>query len=79
MWTPQLAVALSLVLATSAAAWNNGPSGNARTDEPSECPTPSYATHDWIADHALALLPDSEKAWLLASQAPLPSGHRGAG
>jgi len=46
-------------------AWINGPSGNAPTDDPSECDNPHYATHDWIADHALALLPDEEKEWLL--------------
>lgn len=49
---------------TGASAWNNGPSGNARTDEAGECASPPYATHDWIADHALALLPAAERAWL---------------
>jgi hypothetical protein len=43
-------------------AWNNGPSG---TNLASECTSPPYATHDWIADHAVDLLPDAEKAWLL--------------
>ena len=46
-------------------AWSNGPSGNAGTDDPSECANPPYATHDWVADHALDLLPNVEKAWLL--------------
>ncbi len=49
--------------------WSNGPSGNAGTDDPSECANPPYATHDWVADHALALLPDTEKAWLLPHKA----------
>ena len=63
----RIALLIALLVFTSAPAfaWNNGPPGNARTDEVSECQTPSYATHDWIADHALALLPDSEKAWLV--------------
>jgi zinc dependent phospholipase C len=36
-----------------------------KTDTAAECDHPPYATHDWIADQALALLPDAEKAWLL--------------
>lgn len=55
-----------LLFVHPAHAWQNGPSGNAPTDEPSECANPPYATHDWIADHALALLPDEEKVWLLS-------------
>jgi len=50
-------------------AWSNGPPGNAWTDQPSECATPSYSTHDWIADHALDLLPDTEKNWLTPHRA----------
>jgi hypothetical protein len=46
-------------------AWNNGQSGNASTNQPSECNDVPYATHDWIPDHALALLPMEEQAWLL--------------
>ncbi len=38
-----------LLIATPAAAWNNGRNG--------QCPDPGYATHDWIADHARAMLP----------------------
>ena len=49
--------------------WNNGPAGNAATDQASECAAPAYATHDWIADHALDFLPDAEKAWLLPHRA----------
>jgi len=45
-------------------AWSNGPSGNTGTDSTAECTDPPYATHDWIADHALALLPEEERAWL---------------
>ena len=51
------------------AAWGNGPAGNATTNQPSECASPPYATHDWIADHALALLPSEEGSWLRAREA----------
>jgi hypothetical protein len=54
-----------LCFPVDAGAWGNGPSGNATTNKPSECNDVPYSTHDWIADHALALLPDEEKAWLL--------------
>jgi hypothetical protein len=57
------------VLTGSAQAWNNGQSGNTKTDTAAECGNPPYATHDWIADHALGLLPDDEKAWLLPHRA----------
>lgn len=45
--------------------WNNGPSGDTITDDshPS-CGDVPYSTHDWIADHARALLPDDEREWL---------------
>jgi hypothetical protein len=45
--------------------WNNGPSGDASTDEdhPS-CENIPYSTHDWVADHARALLPEEERQWL---------------
>ncbi len=46
-------------------AWSNGPAGNATTNTLAECGSPPYATHDWIADHALDLVPDSQKVWLL--------------
>jgi integrase len=29
---------------------------------------PPYATHDWVADHALSLLPNEEKAWIVPHQ-----------
>ena len=57
--------AASLAGASSALGWGNGPPGNASTDQPSECGSPPYSTHDWVADHAVALLPDEEKAWLV--------------
>jgi hypothetical protein len=58
----RLALGLAFAIyAAAASAWNNG----GATDDPSECASPPYATHDWVADHALALLPDTEKAWLL--------------
>ncbi len=50
-------------------AWNNGQSGNATTNEPEECSSPPYSTHDWIADRALALLPDAEAEWLVPHRA----------
>jgi hypothetical protein len=58
-----LATAFTL-LPQSIQGWGNGQSGNAQTDEASECSNPPYSTHDWVADHALALLPTEEKAWL---------------
>lgn len=51
------------------AAWSNGPSGNTGTNTAAECAAPPYATHDWIADHARALLPAAERAWLDPHQA----------
>lgn len=57
--------ALLLVpFALCTAAWSNGPAGNATTDRASECASPPYATHDWIADHALDFLPPGEGDWL---------------
>lgn len=35
----------------TAVAWQNGQSGNASTNDPSECASPQYSTHDWVADH----------------------------
>ena len=60
-------ILLSALVVTpwSASAWSNGPRGNATTNRVEECDNPPYSTHDWIADHALALLPDDEKAWLV--------------
>ena len=60
-----LLITLFLVqLSANVFAWSNRQSGNASTDIPSECSTPPYFTHDWVAHHALALLPDKEKAWI---------------
>jgi hypothetical protein len=58
-----------LVAAIAVGAWSNGQSGNAGTDTAAECSNPPYATHDWIAEHALDLLPDAEKAWLTPHRA----------
>lgn len=52
---------LSLLIPAVAFAWRNG----APTDSPAACGDPGYSTHDWIADQALNLLPDNEKAWIL--------------
>jgi hypothetical protein len=63
-------VALAALLApVPVAAWNNGQTGNTGTNTAAECSAPPYATHDWIADHALDLLPGDEKAWLLPHRA----------
>jgi hypothetical protein len=45
-------------------AWNNGQTGNTTTNAASECAHLPYATHDWIADRALALLPAAARARL---------------
>ncbi len=67
MWRLAWFAAIPAVLlwTSSVWAWSNGPPGNAFTDEASECDSPSYSTHDWIADRALALLPATESAWLV--------------
>jgi hypothetical protein len=57
-------LAIAVLLISPAYAWNNGPSGNTLTDDSSECADPPYGTHDWIADHALAILPAQEQEWL---------------
>ena len=65
--TVAVGLALGLILLVLAAcptgllSWSNGPAGNATTNQPGECATPSYATHDWIADHARDLLPPTGK------------------
>ncbi len=65
-WSPPGAVVIVVLLVSPTVhGWSNGPNGNATTDELEECGSPPYATHDWIADHALALLPDDEQVWLL--------------
>lgn len=56
--------ALLLLVPLVAGAWNNGQSGNARTDLLEECDDPPYSTHDWIADKAMELLPEHERKWL---------------
>jgi hypothetical protein len=68
-------VAMGIALALTATgpvtfeAWNNGPSGNTTTNTATECSNPPYSTHDWIAEHALDLLPDDEKGWLVPNKA----------
>lgn len=67
--SPPLAILASVLLiaffSLPLRAWNNGPQGDALTDEshPS-CDIVPYGTHDWIADRARALLPSEERAWL---------------
>ena len=58
-----------MALVCSPAAWNNGQTGNTGTDTKAECSNPPYATHDWIADHAMDLLPTEEKTWLTPHKA----------
>ena len=47
-----------------AQAWKNGPPDNKVTNSAADCLAPPYSTHDWIADHARALLPAAARAWL---------------
>ena len=65
-----LLITLFLVqLPANGFALNNRQDGMASTDIPFECSNPPYSTHDWVADHALALLPDDEKAWIIPHKA----------
>jgi hypothetical protein len=59
-----ITAALLTLAVAKVLAWNNGPSGNTTTTTPEECNIPPYATHDWIADHAVALLPENEREWI---------------
>ena len=65
----RLAVVLVLLLASPGLAWNNGQSGNSNTDTAAECSKPPYATHDWVAEQALMLLPQTERDWLMPLKA----------
>jgi hypothetical protein len=68
--TGALALCLALLRAPLPVhGWANGPAGNTKTDTATECGAPPYSTHDWVADHALALLPERERAWLMPHQA----------
>ncbi len=58
-----------LCIGATVQAWNNGQTGNTTTTSATECRDPPYSTHDWIADHALALLPSDEQAWLVPYKA----------
>lgn len=60
-----VAVAMASGLRGEAVGWSNGPDGNANTNIASECTNPPYTTHDWVAEHALLLLPENERAWLM--------------
>lgn len=66
----------AFLFATSVTAWQNGQSGNAQTDLPEECASPPYSTHDWVADHALALMPGNywqneyKTMYLLGTESP---------
>jgi hypothetical protein len=60
-----IAILLAAICVAVPHAWNNGQTGNTSTTTQAGCSNPPYATHDWIADHALDLLPAAEKAWLV--------------
>jgi len=57
---------LAFILSSnSSLSWNNGPSGDANTDsDHPDCQDIPYSTHDWIADHARAFLPEEERRWI---------------
>ena len=65
-WVALVLLYLSLfIYPESIFPWNNGPSGDAATDEDHpDCQNIPYSTHDWIADHARAFLPQGERKWL---------------
>ena len=65
-WVALVLLYLSLFICPeSIFPWNNGPSGDAATDEDHpDCQNIPYSTHDWIADHARAFLPQGERKWL---------------
>lgn len=65
----RLGVSLVLLLTSPALAWTNGQRGNANTDTTAECSNPPYATHDWVAEQALMLLPEVERDWLMSFKA----------
>jgi hypothetical protein len=65
----RLAVLLVLLVTSPALAWTNGRPGNANTDTSAECSDPPYATHDWVAEQALMLLPEAERDWLMPFKA----------
>lgn len=55
---------LLVVLAVSLEAWSGGPGGVALTKRAGDCNGTTHSVHGWIADHARALLPPEERAWL---------------
>lgn len=59
-----LIVTIAVTTAPELFGWNNGQQGNSTTNTVAECTSPPYATHDWIADHALALLTQEERQWI---------------
>jgi len=54
-------VLFTFIILSDAHAWKNGQAGNASTNKPTECSSPPYSTHDWIAAQALNLLPSTER------------------
>lgn len=59
-----IVMAAVLIVAAPAAAWKNGPPHNKMTNNGADCLDPPYSTHDWIAEHALMLLPEAERRWI---------------
>ena len=64
--TFRLAAVLALLMGTAspAQAWKNGPPENKVSTNAADCQSPPYATHDWIADQAVNLLPREVRLWL---------------
>lgn len=65
---------LAALTAMPAQAWKNGPPNNKVTNSAADCLAPPYSTHDWIADHARALLPADARAWLDPHRVPMLIG-----
>jgi len=57
-------MAAALLFAVPAAAWKNGPPHNKITNKVADCADPPYSTHDWIAEHAMMMLPEEERRWI---------------
>jgi len=57
-------LAALLLAAAPAAAWKNGPPDNKATNKVADCADPPYSTHDWIAEHAMTMLPEHQRRWL---------------
>jgi len=61
-WNPLVLGVIILFLSGAAYGWSNG----GKSDDPLH---PKYGTHDWISEHALDLLPQSEKYFITDNMA----------